>query len=175
VKAAAAALFLLCFCAGAGARETVVAREFMVAAANPLAAKAGYDILARGGSAVDAAIAVQMVLGLVEPESSGIGGGAFLLHWSQREQKLRSYDGRETAPKTARPDRFMRDGKPMAFYDAVVGGRSVGVPGVLRMLELAHRRHGRLPWAELFQPAIDAAEQGFPLSPRLYALLEEEQ
>jgi gamma-glutamyltranspeptidase/glutathione hydrolase len=169
------ALVLLVFCASlAHAREAVVAREFMVAAAHPLAAQAGYDILARGGSAVDAAIAVQMVLGLVEPESSGIGGGAFLLHWSQREKKLRSYDGRETAPKTARPDRFMRDGKPMAFYDAVVGGRSVGVPGVLRMLELAHRRHGRLPWAELFQPAIDAAEQGFPLSPRLHAVLQEE-
>ena len=147
----------------------------MVSAAHPLATKAGYDILARGGSAVDAAIAVQMVLGLVEPESSGIGGGAFLLHWSQREAKLRSYDGRETAPKAARGDRFLRDGKPTAFMDAVVGGRSVGVPGVLRMLELAHARHGRLPWAELFQPAIDAAEQGFALSPRLYAVLQDER
>ena len=157
------------------AREAVVAREFMVSAAHPLASQAGYDVLARGGSAVDAAIAVQMVLGLVEPESSGIGGGAFLLHWSQREQKLRSYDGRETAPKAARPDRFMRDGKPMAFMEAVVGGRSVGVPGVLRMLELAHQRHGRLPWAELFQPAIKTAEEGFPLSPRLHAVLEDER
>ena len=173
VKAAAAAFFV--FVAFAHAREPVVAREFMVAAAHPLAAQAGHDILARGGSAVDAAIAVQMMLGLVEPESSGIGGGAFLLHWSQREQKLRSYDGRETAPKAARPDRFMRDGHPMGFIDAVVGGRSVGVPGVLRMLELAHRKHGRLPWAELFQPAIDAAEQGFPLSARLYAVLKDEQ
>ena len=147
----------------------------MVSTAHPLAAQAGYDVLARGGSAVDAAIAVQMVLGLVEPESSGIGGGAFLLHWSQREQKLRSYDGRETAPAAARPDRFMRDGRPMGFMEAVVGGRSVGVPGVLRMLELAHQKHGRLPWAELFQPAIDLAEKGFPLSPRLYAVLQDEQ
>ena len=174
MKAAVAAFFLLCE-TSAHARDAVVAREFMVSAAHPLAAKAGYDVLARGGSAVDAAIAVQMVLGLVEPESSGIGGGAFLLHWSQREQKLRSYDGREVAPRAARADRFMRDGRPMGFMEAVVGGRSVGVPGVLRMLELAHQKHGRLPWAELFQPAINAAEQGFALSPRLYAVLQEEQ
>jgi gamma-glutamyltranspeptidase / glutathione hydrolase len=172
-KAAAAAFFVFCSWSALG-REAVVAREFMVAAAHPLAAQAGYDVLARGGSAVDAAIAVQMVLGLVEPESSGIGGGAFLLHWSQKERRLRSYDGRESAPAAARRDRFMRDGKPMAFIDAVVGGRSVGVPGVLRMLELAHRRHGRLPWASLFQPAIDLAEHGFPLSPRLYAVLQAE-
>jgi gamma-glutamyltranspeptidase/glutathione hydrolase len=175
VKAAAAAFFLFCLCTLAQAREAVVAREFMVAAAHPLASQAGYDVLARGGSAVDAAIAVQMVLGLVEPESSGIGGGAFLLHWSQREQKLRSYDGRETAPAAARPDRFLRGGKPMEFVDAVVGGRSVGVPGVLRMLDLAHRQHGRLPWAALFRPAIEAAEQGFALSPRLHAVLQDEQ
>ncbi|HET7364496.1 MAG TPA: gamma-glutamyltransferase [Burkholderiales bacterium] len=148
----------------------------MVTAAHPLAVQAGYDVLARGGSAVDAAVAVQAVLGLVEPESSGIGGGAFLLHWSQSEQRLRSYDGRETAPAVARRDRFLDpQGKPLAFHEAVVGGRSVGVPGVLRMLELAHRRHGRLPWAELFRPAIDLAEKGFPLSPRLYALLQAER
>jgi hypothetical protein len=168
-KAAAAAFFVFWACL-AYAREATVAREFMVAAAHPLAAQAGYDTLARGGSAVDAAIAVQMVLGLVEPESSGVGGGAFLLHWSEKERLLRSYDGRETAPAAARRDRFMRNGKPMAFMDAVVGGRSVGVPGVLRMLELAHRRHGRLPWADLFQPAIALAEHGFPLSPRLHPL-----
>ena len=147
----------------------------MVAAAHPLATQAGYGVLARGGSAVDAAIAVQLVLGLVEPESSGIGGGAFLLHWSEREQRLRSYDGRETAPAAARPDRFLRGNKPMAFHAAVVGGRSVGVPGVMRMLELAYARHGRLPWAELFRPAIEAAEQGFALSPRLHALLTDEK
>src|SRR6266404_6455711 len=147
MKAAAAGFLLLCACTLAQARDAVVAKHFMVAAAHPLAAEAGYRILEHGGSAVDAAIAVQLVLGLVEPESSGIGGGAFLLHWSQGEKKLRSYDGRETAPAAARPDRFLdAAGKPLASQDAVVGGRSVGVPGVLRMLELAHRRHGRLPW-----------------------------
>ena len=172
---AAAAAFFVCVASLAWARDAVVAREFMVAAAHPLAVEAGYDVLARGGSALDAAIAVQLVLGLVEPESSGIGGGAFLLHWSQREQRLRSYDGRESAPAAARPARFLgEDGKPMPFMRAVVGGRSVGVPGVLRMLELAHQRHGRLPWAELFGPAIELAEKGFPLSPRLHALLEQE-
>ena len=134
----------------------------MVAAAHPLAVEAGYGVLKRGGSAVDAAIAVQMVLGLVEPESSGIGGGAFLLHWSEKEKKLRSYDGRETAPAAAQPDRFlMQTASRWRFADAVASGRSVGVPGVLRMLELAHQRHGRLPWAELFEPAIRARGEGF--------------
>ena len=159
----------------AGARDAVVAKHYMVAAAHPLAVEAGVEMLARGGSALDAAIAVQMVLGLVEPESSGIGGGAFLLHWSDKEKRLRTYDGRETAPAAARPDRFLRDGKPMPFAEAVVGGRSVGVPGVLRMLELAHRRHGRLPWSELFAPAIRLAEEGFAVSPRLHDGLERER
>src|SRR5438045_5754990 len=136
-KAAAAAFFFVWFCGAAAARDAVVAREFMVAAAHPLAVEAGYDVLARGGSAVDAAIAVQLVLGLVEPESSGIGGGAFLLHWSQREQRLRSYDGRETAPAAARRDRFLDPArKPLPFHEAVVGGRSAGVPGVPQMLGL---------------------------------------
>ena len=140
----------------------------MVAAAHPLAVDAGYSILKRGGSAVDAAIAVQMVLGLVEPESSGIGGGAFLLHWSQHDRALRSYDGRETAPAAASRNRFLQeDGTPRDFVQAAVSGRSVGVPGVLRMLELAHRRHGTLPWQELFEPAIRLAEAGFVVSPRL--------
>ena len=148
----------------------------MVAAAHPLAVDAGYAVLKRGGSAVDAAIAVQMVLGLVEPESSGIGGGAFLLHWSEKERVLRSYDGRETAPAAARPDRFQNpDGSPLPFMEAVVGGRSVGVPGVLRMLELAHRRHGKLAWSELFQYAILAAEAGFAVSPQLRDQLERER
>jgi gamma-glutamyltranspeptidase/glutathione hydrolase len=157
------------------ARDAVTARQFMVAAAHPLAVEAGYDLLKRGGSAVDAAIAVQMVLGLVEPESSGIGGGAFLVHWSQAEKKVRTYDGRETAPAAAMPHRFLdKDGRPLGFFDAAVGGRSVGVPGVLRMLELAHRAHGRLPWAELFRPAIELAEKGFAPSPKLQALLAAE-
>ena len=162
---------LVCFQVNIHARDAVVAQKFMVAAAHPLAAQAGYDVLKRGGSAVDAAIAVQMVLGLVEPESSGIGGGAFLLHWSEAEHKLRSYDGRETAPAAARPDRFLN----MGFEEARSGGRSVGVPGVIRMLELAHRRHGRLPWAELFEPAIRLAEDGFILSPRLEEVLRGER
>jgi gamma-glutamyltranspeptidase/glutathione hydrolase len=173
IPLAAAFLFVS---AAAPARDAVVAREFMVSAAHPLAVEAGYAMLERGGSPVDAAIAVQLVLGLVEPESSGIGGGAFLLHWSESEKKLRTYDGRETAPAAARADRFLDEhGKPLGFYAAAVGGRSVGVPGVLRMLELAHRKHGRLPWAELFQPAIRLAENGFVPSPRLRELLEGER
>ncbi len=144
----------------------------MVAAAHPLAVQAGLETLRAGGSALDAAIAVQMVLGLVEPQSSGIGGGAFLLHWSKRDRRVRTYDGRETAPAAARPERFLdAGGKPLPFFDAVVNGLSVGVPGVLRMLELAHRRHGRLAWARLFTPAIRLAESGFAMSPRLHQLL----
>ena len=172
---ACAAALLFFACIAIHARDAVTARQLMVAAAHPLAAEAGHDVLRRGGSVVDAAIAVQMVLGLVEPESSGIGGGAFLLHWSEGEKKLRSYDGRETAPAAARPDRFLADGRPLAFRDAALSGRSVGVPGVVRMLEFAHRRHGRLPWAELFGPAIRLAEQGFPLSAKLHALMQAEQ
>ena len=144
--------------------------RFAVAAANPLATDAGYQVLKAGGSALDAAIAVQMVLALVEPQSSGIGGGALLLHFDG--QSVQAYDGRETAPAAADEDLFLKpDGKPMAFIDGVVGGRSVGVPGAVRMLELAHRQHGRLPWASLFQPAITLAGQGFKVSPRLHTLL----
>lgn len=140
-----------------------------VAAANPLATDAGHQVLRAGGSALDAAIAVQMVLGLVEPQSSGIGGGAFLLHFDG--QKVTAHDGRETAPAGARGDMFMDQGKPLPFPEAVQSGHSVGVPGVVRMLEVAHRQHGRLPWAQLLQPAITLAEQGFRVSPRLHALL----
>ncbi|OYU12512.1 MAG: gamma-glutamyltransferase [Comamonadaceae bacterium PBBC1] len=141
-----------------------------VAAANPLATDAGHQVLRAGGSALDAAIAVQMVLGLVEPQSSGIGGGAFLLHFDG--QKVTAHDGRETAPAGARADMFMDQGKPLPFADAVQSGHSVGVPGAVRMLEAAHRQHGRLPWAQLLQPAITLAEQGFRVSPRLNALLQ---
>ncbi|HEV3011246.1 MAG TPA: gamma-glutamyltransferase [Burkholderiales bacterium] len=170
-RAAAAALFVFSL-----ACEAQTAKRYMVAAAHPLAAEAGAEVLKRGGSAVDAAIAVQMVLGLVEPESSGIGGGAFLLHWSAAEKKLRTYDGRETAPAAARPDRFLDlQKKPLSFLEAAVGGRSVGVPGVLRMLELAHQRHGRLPWNELFVAAIRIAEEGFAPSPKLREALERER
>ena len=173
-RAAVAALFVCC-AVFAHARDAVVARHFMVAAAHPLAVEAGVEVLERGGSALDAAIAVQLVLGLVEPESSGIGGGAFLLHWSPQEKRVRSYDGRETAPAAARAGRFVQDGKREPFMHAVLSGRSVGVPGVLRMLELAHRRHGRLPWRELFAPAIRLAEQGFAVSPRLARVLAAEE
>lgn len=152
------------------------AQRFMVAAANPLAATAGRDILRAGGSATDAAIAIQLVLNLVEPQSSGIGGGAFLLHWDEAARKVTTLDGRETAPAAATPDRFLgADGKPMRFVDAVVGGRSVGVPGTLKLLEEAHRRWGRLTWAQVIAPAIRLAEEGFPISPRLNGLLSGER
>lgn len=148
-----------------------LARNEMVAAANPLAAHAGHEILQAGGSAVDAAIATQLVLGLVEPQSSGIGGGAFLMHFDGKAVKV--FDGRETAPASATEKLFQtEDGKTMRFFDRVVGGRAVGVPGVLRMLELAHRQYGKLPWASLFLPAIQLAEQGFAISPRLALLLK---
>lgn len=141
-----------------------------VAAANPLATEAGARILRVGGSAVDAAIAVQMVLTLVEPQSSGIGGGAFLLHHDGR--RLQAFDGRETAPAEANEQLFLdAQGKPLSFADAVVSGRSVGVPGAVMMLALAQRQHGKLPWARLFDPAITLAEQGFAVSPRLHTLL----
>lgn len=156
-------------------KKPVTTRHWMVAAAHPLAVEAGYRVLAAGGNAVDAAIAVQLVLGLVEPQSSGIGGGAFLLVHDAQRGRLAAWDGRETAPAAARPDRFLRDGKPMSFHDAVVGGRSVGVPGTLRMLEAAHREHGRVPWVRLFDDAIALAERGFPVSPRLHQLIAVER
>ncbi|KAB8335214.1 gamma-glutamyltransferase [Scytonema tolypothrichoides VB-61278] len=157
-------------------REAVITQKYMAVAANPLASAAGSEILRAGGSAVDAAIAIQLVLGLVEPQSSGLGGGAFLVYYDAKAKQLRTYDGRETAPAAAKPDRFLdAEGKPLQFYDAVVGGKSVGVPGAVRMLELAHKKHGRLPWKQLFQPAIKLAEQGFAISPRLYTLLNREQ
>ncbi|WP_458132192.1 gamma-glutamyltransferase [Pseudomonas sp. Z2-20] len=150
--------------------QTRYADKHMAAAANPLAAEAGREMLRRGGSAIDAAIAMQAVLTLVEPQSSGIGGGAFIVLWDGKA--VRTYDGRETAPAGATERLFLQaDGKPMPFTAAQIGGRSVGTPGVLRGLELAHRKHGRLEWARLFEPAIALAEQGFAISPRLYALI----
>jgi gamma-glutamyltranspeptidase/glutathione hydrolase len=149
-------------------------QKFAVAAANPLATDAGYQVLKAGGSAVDAAIAVQMVLALVEPQSSGLGGGAFMLHFDGKA--IEAYDGRETAPAAADERLFLgADGKPLPFYEAVVGGRSVGVPGTVRMLELAHQQHGKLPWARLFEPAITLAEGGFKVSARLNGLLASEK
>src|SRR5690606_30918904 len=154
---------------GYQAKQAVSARHFMVATANPLATQAGYRILKAGGSAADAAIAAQLVLGLTEPQSSGIGGGGFMVHYAAGPRQVRVYDSRETAPAAARPDRFMRDGKPLPFRQAVDSGLSVGTPGLLRGLELAHRQQGRLPWRTLFQPAIELATQGFGVAPRLHA------
>jgi gamma-glutamyltranspeptidase/glutathione hydrolase len=146
------------------------ARKYMVAAANPIAVEAGYEILKKGGTAIDAAIATQLVLTLVEPQSSGIGGGAFLMHYDGK--KVQAFDGRETAPKAADEHLFQNpDGTPLSRTAGVVGGRSVGAPGVLRMLELAHKQHGKLPWKTLFAPAIRLSERGFPVSPRLNGLL----
>ena len=160
----------------APSRPPVFAVTQMVVAANPLAAETGRQILRDGGSAVDAAIAVQMVLGLVEPQSSGIGGGGFLLHFDAASGAVIAFDGRETAPAGATPDMFLDEsGAELKFYDAVVGGLSVGAPGLLRMLEMAHRAHGKLAWAELFAPAIRLAEDGFAVSPRLHALIAEDE
>jgi gamma-glutamyltranspeptidase/glutathione hydrolase len=156
-------------------RAAAYARRFMVAAADPRAVAAGLEMLRAGGSAADAAVAVQLVLGLVEPQSSGLGGGAFVLHWSEMEHRARSYDARESAPAAARPERFLdRHGNPEHFMAAVMSGRSVGVPGVPRLLELLHREHGRLPWARLFEPAIRLAQKGFTKTRRLARMLERE-
>jgi gamma-glutamyltranspeptidase/glutathione hydrolase len=161
---------------GRSERAAVHAARDMIVAAHPLAVEAGYAMLARGGSAVDAAIAAQLALGLVEPQSSGLGGGGFMLVHDARSRRAVAYDGRETAPQAARPDRFLdANGTPLRFVDAVVGGRSVGVPGLVALLERAHRRHGRLAWAALFEPAIALAERGFDVTPRLAALLADER
>lgn len=147
-------------------------QRWFISAANPYAVEAGAEILRRGGSAVDAAIATQAVLGLVEPQSSGLGGGAFMIHYDPASGTLETYNGRETAPASATPERFLTPaGEPMNFYDAVAGGLSVGVPGAVKMLDLAHREHGTLPWADGFAAATTLAEDGFEVSPRLNGLL----
>lgn len=161
---------------GTAEKALVTAKRHMIVAAEPQAAEAGREILRKGGSAVDAAIATEMVLGLVEPQSSGLGGGAFITLWDAKTRSITTYDGRETAPAAAKPDRFLtKDGQPMAFEDAVLSGLSVGVPGVLRALYAAHETHGRLPWKELFEPAIKLAENGFRVSPRLAVLLAKDK
>ena len=150
-------------------KQAVAFKREGVAAANPLAVQAGYAMLKKGGTAVDAMIATQLMLGLVEPQSSGLGGGAFLLVHDGKKKRLTTYDARETAPAAAKPDRFIgSDGLPLKFYNAVVGGKSVGVPGTVALLAMAHRKHGKLPWKTLFQPTIGLAEQGFPMSLRLH-------
>jgi gamma-glutamyltranspeptidase/glutathione hydrolase len=160
---------------GVAAKGPVLAKRQMVVAANPIAAQAGLDILRAGGSAADALVAVQAMLGLVEPQSSGIGGGAFLVWRDAATGTVTTFDGRETAPKAATQDLFLGpDGKPLEFFTAVVGGRSVGAPGVVRLLEAIHKRAGKLEWARLFDGAIKTATDGFAVSPRLEALVAED-
>lgn len=157
-------------------RALAIFERMAVAAAHPIAADVGYAILKLGGHAVDAAVAVQAVLGLVEPQSSGIGGGGFALVYSAREDRVRSWDGREAAPAAAGPDRFVgAGGRPLAFRDAVVSARSIGIPGTIPMLAAMHRAYGRLPWSSLFAPAIELAEKGFPVGARLNAMLAAER
>ncbi len=162
------ALAVLLFPAAAQAEP-----QQMVAAAHPLAVEAGLDVLKRGGSAIDAAVAVQMMLGVAEPQASGVGGGGFLLYYDGATRGITVYDGRETAPAGATPGMFLdAGGKPLPFFDAVVSGMSVGVPGAVALLELAHKEHGRLPWADLFGASIATARDGFAVSPRLAAWLQ---
>ena len=153
-------------------KQKQIADEYMIAAANPYAVKAGKLMLDKGGSAIDAAIATQLVLTLVEPQSSGIGGGAFILHYDKSKNALTTLDGRETAPAKATSGLFLdENGKAASWIKAVVGGRSVGVPGILHAFDKAHKEYGVLPWEELFKPAVELAEQGFVVSPRLNMLL----
>lgn len=156
---------------GVARKPPVFAKRFMAVTAHPEATRAAYDVLKSGGSAADAAVAAQLVLGLVEPQSSGLGGGAFLLYWDNKAKRLYAYDGRETAPAGAKPDVFLKGGKPMPFLDAVRSGHSVGVPGAPALLEHLHKRHGKLAWAGLLQPAQRLAEQGFRVTPRLHQLV----
>lgn len=152
------------------ARASVEAERYMISAANPLAVEAGLKVLKAGGTAADAAVVVQTMLNLVEPQSSGIGGGAFMLYWDQSEARLVSYDGREKAPLSATPEYWLdSNGEPVGWWDAVVGGRSVGVPGTLKLLEHAHREHGKKNWRKLLIPVIVTADAGFQISPRLSA------
>ena len=157
---------------GQGAITAPVTSDgWMVVAANPLASEAGAAVLRAGGSAADAMIAVQAALGLVEPQSSGLGGGAFLVWYDARTGEVTTLDGRETAPKDVTPTLFQEDGEPMGFFDAVVGGLSVGTPGTPMLMQEAHRRWGTANWASLFEGTITLAEDGFAVSPRLAALV----
>ncbi len=150
------------------AGEPVVADNWMIAAANPLAVEAGAEVLANGGTAADAMVAVQAVLGLVEPQSSGLGGGAFLVWYDAASGEITTLDGRETAPLAATPTLFQdENGERLGFFDAVVGGLSVGTPGTPKLMEEAHRLWGRSNWGDLLEPAITLAEDGFAVSPRM--------
>ncbi len=161
---------------GIDKKSAVIGQNMMVVSAHPLATQAGYDILKKGGSAADAAIAVQLVLGMVEPQSSGLGGGGFVLYYDAANKQLITLDGRETAPDNAGKHLFMdNEGKPLGFYEASIGGRSVGTPGLLRMMEKLHQWHGKNNWSDLFTPAIRVAEKGFTVSPRLHQQLLKER
>jgi gamma-glutamyltranspeptidase/glutathione hydrolase len=164
---AAFALFLAACATTAPPPAPAPRGQLFVAAANPLAAEAGMKVLREGGSAVDAAVAVQAVLGLVEPQSSGLGGGAFMLYRDAQTGKITAYDGRETAPAGATPRMFWENGKPLDFQTAVLSGRSTGAPGAIAMLGLAHRDYGKRPWASLFSDGVLLASEGFIVSPRL--------
>lgn len=157
-------------------QQQITAQKWMVATANSYASEAGAEILQQGGNAIDAMVTIQLVLGLVEPQSSGIGGGAFLLYWDQEQQELTSFDGRETAPFAATPQLFLDDkGQPLTFFDAVVGGRSVATPGTVKLLWQTHQQLGKLPWKSVVQPAIKLAQQGFIVSPRLANAIAQSQ
>ncbi|MDM7860764.1 gamma-glutamyltransferase [Alteromonas sp. ASW11-36] len=156
---------------GYSEKRAFTANDYMVVAANPYASWTGRNIIENGGNAIDAAIAVQAMLTLVEPQSSGIGGGAFILYWDNENKQLHAFDGRETAPAKANAYLFTEQGKPMRWRDAVVGGKSVGAPGVLRALAMAHDEFGQMPWAKLFDDTIKTANEGFRVSARLHGLL----
>jgi gamma-glutamyltranspeptidase / glutathione hydrolase len=162
-----ALLAVVAACTNAPGQPASHAGEAMVAAADPLAVDAGLEMLRAGGNAIDAAIAVELTLGLVEPESSGVGGGGFLIHYAAQNQAIDAYDGREWAPAGATPDMFLVDGKALPFELAQASGKSIGTPALIPMLKLAHEQHGKLPWAKLFEPAIRLAEDGFVVGPRL--------
>ena len=157
-------------------QNLVEGKEWMIASANPYASEAGAKMLRKGGNAIDAMVATQLVLGLVEPQSSGIGGGAFLVYWDAKQQELTTFDGRETAPLEVTPQLFQDDkGQPLKFYDAVVGGRSVGTPGTIKLMWDTHQKLGKLDWKALFEPAIELATNGFTVSPRLAKLVDNDQ
>lgn len=149
-------------------KQSVKSEKFMVASANPIATQVGYEVLERGGTAADAAVAVQFMLNLVEPQSSGIGGGAFMVYWDAKSKTLTTFDGREKAPMSATPDYWLgADGQPVGWFDAVVGGKSVGVPGTLKLIETVQQRYGNQDWASLIEPARALAQGGFQISHRM--------
>ena len=158
---------------GKSKKKLVRAQKYMIVAANPYASKAGDEILSKGGNAIDAMIAAQLVLNLVEPQSSGIGGGAFLLYWDNAKKKLHTYDGREAAPLSVKANHFIdKDGNTLGFQEAIQQGLAIGVPGVVKLLETTHKKYGKLSWQKIFQPAINLSQKGFKVSERLNKLLK---